>query len=78
MFDRAQVLRIQDVGAVLVLFDRHQLARPGLFLQQPDARALHGTRPPAQCGAGITGCGLRPDHAGIVGVGGVQLVVPAA
>ena len=34
MLDRAQILRVHDVGAVLVFQDRHQLARALRFLDQ--------------------------------------------
>ncbi|KFB70392.1 MAG: hypothetical protein AW09_004506 [Candidatus Accumulibacter phosphatis] len=39
MLDGPQILRVHEVGTVLILFDRHQFARPLFLLEQPDALA---------------------------------------
>ena len=41
VFDGAQVLRVHDVGAVLVFLNRHQFARALLFLEQDFRVAIH-------------------------------------
>ena len=66
MLDGAQVLRVHDVAAVLVFVDRHQLAGPLFFLEQPAAGVRRGLVP------------ASVDVAGGILLAGMEPVVPAA